>query len=188
MRTIYSIIIATLITFNLNAQKEKVDNYPKLFKKLVLDIGAVPISISNSNYYKISSYSLGLGYQVTNNFDIRINNEIFTLSEKYDFGGYSSLADKTYRNLWNISLGANYKVLNGKSGTRMENTSLSFVGKFGAGISTEFMEQETLFYDLSVRGYLGRTPYIGIGVNRTFSDYYINRSIMSLYLSFGIDF
>ncbi len=176
----------------MNAQTEKADDYPKLLEKLVLDIGTMPVCISNPGVPGIRgmhSYSIALGYQLTNKLDLRINNELYhfvpylnTSDDGLYFGGRP-----TYDRLWAWSLGANYKAFKGKSGTYMEKTSLAFVGKVGFGLFAENNWNEAIYYDLSVRGYLGKIPYIGLGINQIFVDDLSYSYMLSFYFTFGLD-
>ena len=183
MKNIILIILSALLVINLSAQEVRKDNYPKILDKLVLDFGAMPMSIQLIGEHKLNSYSISLGYQITDNFDLRINNDMFNVIGPSITDGFKVIS---YEKVLAFSLGANYRVLRGKGDSFMKNTSLALVGKLGFGLNREYMEQNAFFYDFSVRGYLGKIPYVGIGINQIYFDV-LDDSLLSLYFTFGID-
>jgi len=183
MKNIILIILSALLIINLSAQEVKKDNYPKILDKLVLDFGAMPMSAPMTGEFNLNSYSISLGYQITDNFDLRINNDMFNIIGPSYIGDIKVFP---YGKVLAFSLGANYRVLRGKGDSFMKNTSLALVGKLGFGLNREFMEQDAFFYDFSVRAYLGKIPYVGIGINQIYFDV-LDDSLLSLYFTFGID-
>jgi hypothetical protein len=181
MKRFFLIIVSTLIVLNLNAQKYTETNYPKLFQKLVLDIGAVPLSVPVNDNVRMSAYNFSLGYQFTKSLDIRLNADVF---HQYK---YMPHIFYLYHRILGLSLGANFNAFKGKSGSFLEKTSLGFVGKFGVGVAPE-MEQESIFYDFSARTYFGNIPYVSLGINHQFYDSSYRSNLVSLYVSFGLDF
>lgn len=185
MKRFFLIIVSTCIMLNLSAQRYNETNYPKLFQKLVLDIGAIPFSAPIGDNPNMSSYNFSLGYQIAKKLDIRINADVLNQFEyKPRFIPDIYLYDK----ILDLSLGANLNAFNGKSDTFLEKASFGIVGKFGVGVSPEHLEQQSLFYDISFRTYLGNIPYLGLGINHQMYDSSYKSNLVSIYLSFGLDF
>jgi len=182
-RTIF-LVISTLIMGNLHAQKKIETSQPKLFQKLVVDVGAVPLSTSFGNP-QMTSYIFSLGYQVIKRLDVRLNLDLFNVFDKNrEVNSSSNYCER----LFGLSLGLGYSALKGKGDTFFKNTNLGFVGKFGAGIISESREQESLFFDISARAHISTIPYIGLGINHQMYFSTIEPDLTSLYLAFGIDF
>jgi hypothetical protein len=185
MKRFLLIIVSTCIMINLNAQRFNETNYPKLFQKLVLDIGAIPFSASIGDNPNMSSYNFSLGYQVTKKLDVRINADVLY---QFEYEPNSVPNIYLYDRILGLSLGANLIAFKGKSDTFLEKASFGIVGKFGAGVSPERLEQQSLFYDISFRTYLGNIPYLGLGINHQMYDSSFKTNFSSIYLSFGLDF
>jgi hypothetical protein len=180
MKRFFLIIVSTLIVVNLNAQRYNDANYPKLFQKLVLDLGAIPLSVPVNDNVRMTAYNFSLGYQFTKRLDIRMNADVF---HQYKYMPYVFFL---YDRILGLSLGANFNAFKGKSGTLLEKTSLGFLGKFGVGVAEK--EQQSLFYDFSARTYFGNIPYVSLGINHQFYDSSYRSNLVSLYVSFGLDF
>lgn len=180
MKKIIMILVSTLVIGNLLAQKEGEINQPKLFQKLVLDIGATPLSSSFGDNLQMTTYNFALGYQVIKRLDLRLNLDVLNIFEENINLNY-------YERLLGLSFGIGCIAFYGKEETFFKNTSLGFVGKFGAGIEPQSRMQESLFFDISTRAYLGKTPYIGLGINYQITDIFMGADFASLYFTFGID-
>lgn len=185
MKRIIWIVVSTLIVGTINAQDKDVNDQIKLFQKLVLDVGATPLSASFGDNPQLTSYNFAIGYQIIERLDVRLNLDVLNNFEKNSEVNSSSYY---YERLLGMSLGLSCIALKGKSDTFFKNTRLGFVGKFGAGISPESSEQESLFFDISARVYLGKIPYIGLGINHQITDIFNGSDFTSLYFTFGIDF
>jgi hypothetical protein len=185
MKKIILILVSTIIMCNLFAQKENEIGQQKLLQKLVLDIGATPLSTSFGNNPQLTSYNFSIGYQVIKRLDVRLNLDLLNIFEENSEVNNNL---NYYEKLLGLSLGIGCNVLKGKEDSFFKNTSLGFVGKFGAGIAPESREQESLFFDISARAHLGKTPYIGLGINHQITDIFMGEDFTSLYFTFGIDF
>jgi hypothetical protein len=185
MKKIILILVSTIIMCNLFAQKEDEIGQQKLFQKLVLDIGATPLSTSFGDNPQLTSYNFSIGYQVIKRLDVRLSLDLLNIFEENSEVN-SNL--NSYERLLGLSIGLGCIALKGKDDTFFKNTSLGFVGKFGAGIAPESREQESLFFDISARAHLGKTPYIGLGINHQITDIFMGEDFTSLYFTFGIDF
>lgn len=184
MKRIIWIVVSTLIVGNIYAQEKDLNDQIKLFQKLVLDVGATPLSTSFGDNPQMTSYNFTLGYQIIERLDVRLNLDILNIYEKNS----QVNSPNYYERLMGMSIGLGCIALKGKSDTFFKNTRLGFVGKFGAGISPESSEQESLFFDISARAYLGKIPYIGLGINHQITDIFNGSDFTSLYFTFGIDF
>ena len=185
MKRKFLIYITALCVINLSAQNDDEVNHPKLLQKLALDIGAIPISVTTGDHPNLSSYSFVLGYQVVKRLDLRINADVFNLFENES----DNLNDyDLYERLIGLSLGVKYSVFKGNKYSFIDRASPKFVGKFGVGISPEYSEHESFFYDFSVRACIGSVPYIGIGINQQLYFSIFKSNLSSFYISFGLDF
>lgn len=184
MKRIIWIIVSTLIVGTINAQEKDANNQIKLFQKLVLDVGATPLSTSFGDNPQLTSYNFSIGYQIIERLDVRLNLDVLNNFEKSKVNGSAY----NYERLLGMSLGLGCTALKGKSDTFIKNTRLGFVGKFGAGINPDSSEQESLFFDIAARAYLGNIPYIGFGINHQITDIFNGSDFTSLYFTFGIDF
>ncbi len=178
------IAVLLVVSISLIAQGQEKDANFKPFNKIVLDLSGTPLSITNADDMQLYAYGLAMGYQFNDRIDIRINVDQFIFSYKFDdLNSDRYLVDR----LIGLSLGSNITVFKPKDDSFFANSTLGLVGKFGAGISPKYREQESLFYDLSLRANIGKVPYIGLGVNHQFGDILIENDI-SLYFTFGLSF
>ena len=174
------LLLATMLIVGIiSAQKPFEEKTAKVFDKLVVDIGAIPFSTSNLQQTQVSAYNLALGYKFSKRFDFRINTDLYNL--------FDANETNSYERLFGLSLGTNYLLLAGQNNSLLNKADIHLVGKFGAGISPENMEQESLFYDVSMRTYFGKS-YLGIGSNNQLFGSSIKPNLSTLYISFGIDF
>lgn len=185
MKKFMLIFVFTLIIRTLLAQNTAENVQPKLFNKLVLDLGATPASISFGDNTQMTSYNFALGYQVIKRLDIRLNMDVMNFFDNNDQEGSNQ---KYYERLLGLSIGIGFIAIKGKEDSFFKNTNLGFVGKFGAGIEPASNEQKSLFFDISARAHLGKIPYFGLGINHQISDVFTGSDFTSLYFSFGIDF
>jgi hypothetical protein len=185
MKKLLLIIASASILTNLPAQEGNETGYPKLFQKLVLDIGAVPYGAPIGDNPGMSSYDFSLGYQLTKRFDFRLNADVLNQIE-YKPRVFNDTY--LYDRLLDLSFGTNFRAFKGKSDTFLEKVSFSVFGKFGAGVSPEHLEQQSLFYDVSVRSYLGNFPYLGLGINHQMYDSSYKPNLVNIYFTFGLDF
>jgi hypothetical protein len=185
MKKIIFIILAALTIYSAMAQNEEKKPCSGLFQKLVVDLGAVPFSISKENNPTYRTYNFALGYQLAKRLDIRFSYDLMTMFVKEPKNNWLNL--DYYNRLQCYSLGLNYVALQGKNETFTENKKLTVAGKFGFTAYNDY--GESFFYDISARIYLDRIPYIGLGMNHQFitdEDYF--PEMTSLYLYFGLDF
>ena len=182
---IFTIVLIILFT-GVYAQENKDKEQPKAFDKIVLDLSAIPFSISSNDYDpQLTTYSLALGYQINDKLDFRINVDQFNFYRNTEM---TLLDTDNLKRLIGLSIGSNLIVFQGKQETFLENISFGLNGKFGAGISPEHSEQESLFWDLSLRMNVGKVPYFGIGVNHQISGSMTNYNQLSSYITIGVNF
>ncbi|MFA5647523.1 MAG: hypothetical protein WC951_04360 [Bacteroidales bacterium] len=187
MKRLFLTAIAASMMLNLSAQRYNETEYPKIFQKLVLDIGATPFSVPIEGNSKISTYNFSLGYQIGKKADIRFNADILNQFENYYTSPNTSGIYFSGR-LVNLSLGTSVNIFNGKNDSFLKNISSNLVGKLGIGISPEHKEQESIFYDVSFRTYFGNIPYIGLGINHQMYGSSYKPNSANIYISFGLDF
>ncbi len=178
------ITVLLVASASLIAKSQDKDASFKPFNKIVLDLGAVPMSITNTDDMQFYAYSLALGYQFNDRIDIRINVDQFNFSyQNYEFMSERYSAER----LIGLSIGSNVTVFRPKKDSFFANSTLGLVGKFGAGISPKYKEQESLFGDLSLRANIGKVPYFGLGVNYQFYGNTYKENHIGLYFTFGLN-
>lgn len=160
-----------------------------VFNKLVLDVGATPVSWSDASKYDFFFYNFAIGYQFGKRFDLRLHRDIVHIVETYDpyWIGYN------FERLYSLALGANYRVQPDRWQGIMRGVSYSVAMKAGVTVSQEENEQQSLFYDISARIYPVKNCYFATGFNHDlFGDrmFWVNgnQHIKTFYFSFGLDF
>jgi hypothetical protein len=186
MKRTYLIILPILVIGNLFAQEQDDIAQHKLLQKIVIDIGATPLSKSFGDNPHMTSYNFSLGYQINKRLDLRLNLDILNIFSE-EINEWNRTLN-IYERLLGPSIGIGFIAFNGKDDTFLKNKSLGFVGKFGVGIEPQSRMQESLFFDISTRAYLGKIPFIAIGINRQITDVFKGSDFTSLYLAFGINF
>jgi hypothetical protein len=161
----------------------------RLFQRLVIDIGAAPVTFSDPTQYDCFFYNFAIGYQFGKHFDLRIHRDLIHVFDR-DYLGYPSPCVR----LFTLSLGGNYRWYSQKTQGIFKGVSYSVALKAGATITQIWKEQQSIFYDISARIYPVKNGYIATGFNHDlFSDWirwgYPNRQhIETFYFSFGLDF
>jgi hypothetical protein len=184
MKRVLFLFAATIMTVSLSSQEANKPGQSKFFQKIVLDIGAIPFSTSFGNP-RMTGYNFTLGYQVIKRLDVRFNLDVYNYYDKNREPNYPLHYDEK---LIGLSIGLGYVAFKGKDNSFLNHKSISFIGKFGAGISPEDSTQQTLFFDLAARVHLGIIPYISFGFTDQMYFSEIDPDLKSLYISFGIDF
>jgi hypothetical protein len=160
-----------------------------VFNKLVLDVGATPVSWSDVSMYDFYFYNFAIGYQFGKRFDLRLHRDLVHVVTTWD----NSWDYYNLERLRSLGVGVNYRVQPEKWQGIMKGVSYSLALKAGFTISKEYKEQQSIFYDISARIYPLKYCYFATGFNHDlFSDQRIfhqnKQHIQTFYFSFGLDF
>lgn len=159
----------------------------RIFHRLVIDIGAAPVTFSDPNYYHWFSYNFAIGYQFGEHFDLRIHRDLIHVFDTRDFFVYPIPCER----LFTLGIGGNYRWYAQKPQGIFKGVSYSLALKAGATIFQVWNEQQSIFYDISARFYPVKNGYVATGFNH---DLFMSRfawgqnHMGTFYFSFGLDF
>ncbi len=163
------IFLLSMLILSLEAQNKK---------GLLLELSGTPILTSFEAKKRSVSFDLALVYFVSSKANIRLQfNETFNQNSETE----------TYDALSGIGLGGGYIFFEGKEGSFWEDGTFEILANAGGGFSN-FHEDKTFFYyDISCRGYISKTRFVGLGFNHKL---YENKkdNTNGMYVNFGFRF
>lgn len=183
MKKTMLLILAVLISVAAFSQTGT-DSKRTPLQKLIVDVGAIPIQVAFKDKGSLKSFNFALGYEITRKLDLRFNYDLNNFYNQNLF--FQNNNQNLITKLTGLSFGVNYNVLNDVKFI-YDHSALDVLAKFGIDIN-DYSEQETLFYDLSVRLKMKDLPYVGIGYNHHIFDSIITRDVKGVYLTFGLEF
>ncbi len=161
----------------------------RIFNRLVIDLGAAPVTFTDVEEYDLYFYHFAIGYQFGKHFDLKLHRDLIHVVRPLDrFFGVNNFT----RN-FALGVGGNYRWKPEKWQGIMQGVGYSVAVKAGATFSCDAREQQSIFYDLSARIYPVKYCYLAAGFNhdlfseRLWADYH-KKHIQSFYFSFGLDF
>ena len=185
-----------MMTFTGVAQQEGDSRLARVFQRLVIDVGASPVSFSFPNSFETFSYNFAMGYQFKSHFQLRFQYDLIQSYHTYDGGfpnGWGPWSTITSERLFALGVGGNYRWCSRKPEGLFKGVGYSIALKAGATFSESHREQQSIYYDLSARFYPKRNCYFAVGFNHDlFADRMrlVSRKehLETIYFSFGIEF
>jgi len=164
----------------------------RVFQRLVIDIGAAPVAFSNPGRFEHYFYNFAIGYQFRNHFALKFHYDLIHAMETVDnppWGGSFT----SFERMFAMGIGGNYRFYPQKPQGLFKGVSYSAALKAGATFSHDYSEQQSVFYDVSVRIYPKKNFYFAAGFNH---DLFTDRMrwspdkehLQTFYFSFGLDF
>jgi hypothetical protein len=163
----------------------------RVFQRLVIDIGATPVSFSNPSRVDQYFYNFAIGYQFKNNLELKFHWDLIQAFQTVSMGAWNDFT--TFDRLFAMGVGGNYRWYSQKTQGLFNGVSYSVALKAGATFSQDYREQQSIYYDISARLYPKKNVYFATGFNH---DLFTMRSFLpsnkehveTFYFSFGLDF